>query len=310
MRYRRSTVSRVALYGRTYLDAEVTVPDATLGAGKGKVDVEVTPLLGGFAFNAARALVGRLPPGSLRVVTRTSWLDWPRLRAALPAGVELDAILASDPSPAPWPPISVILNPGGACKLLRSPADADANDWRIDRVTSGALAAALHVVGRLPSAFVGEVLKHARTSGSRSAWVGGDALTRPQEAAFDVVCVNTAEAQRLVRSTSSDPTELASALATRASGAGVRLVTGRGAAPAAAAVRDTRGRIVVHEQPPAPLKQADMRRLKGAGDVFASHFVVAAVFDSKGGPRRQLDVVAALAYAHENVARYIRRGMP
>lgn len=307
---RTTTVTRVALYGRTYLDAEVTVPDATLAEGKGKVDVAVTALFGGFACNAARALVGTLPRGSLRVVTLTSWLDWPRLRAALPDEIELDTILAADRPAAEWPPISVIINPGGACKLLRAPADHDADDWRVDRVAAGALAAPLQVVGRLPERFVAGLLDHARTTGSRVAWVGGDALSRAHEAAFDLICVNTAEAQRLVRSTSASPSELATALAVRASGASVRLVTGRGAAPAAAAVRDARGKIVVHEQPPAPLKKAQMRRLKGAGDVFAAHFVVGAVFDERGEPRRQLEVVGALASAHELVARYIRRGLP
>ncbi len=49
----------IAIYGRTYLDAEVAVALAVLAEGKGKVDVEVTPVLGGFACNAARALARR-----------------------------------------------------------------------------------------------------------------------------------------------------------------------------------------------------------------------------------------------------------
>jgi sugar/nucleoside kinase (ribokinase family) len=306
---RATTVTRVALYGRTYLDAEVTVGDETLAAGKGKVDTAVTVLFGGFACNAARALVERLPRGSLRVVTLTSWLDWPRLRAALPGEVELDAILA-ERARDEWPPVSVIINPGGACKLLRSPADDDADEWRIDRVAAGALAAPLHVLGRLPERFVGDLLDRARANGARVAWVGGEALTRAHEAAFDLICVNTAEAQRLLRSTTDSTRELATALAARASGASLRLVTGRGSAPAAAAVRDARGKIVVHEQAPAAIPKAQMRRLKGAGDVFAAHFVVGAAFDDRGKPRRQLDVAGALASASAVVARYIRRGMP
>lgn len=298
-------MTRVALYGRTYLDAEVTVPAETLAEGKGKVDVEVTALLGGFAYNAARALVGRLPRGSLRVVTRTSWLDVPRLRDALPDGVELDAIVTAGNA---WPPISVIVNPGGACKLLRSPADDDANEWRIDRVAAGALAAPLHILGRLPEHFVGGVLEHAHAAGSRVAWVGGEALERAHEVAFDLICINTAEAQRLVGSASTSPHELATVLAARAAGPSVRLVTGRGSAPAAAAVCDARGKIVVHEQAPSPIKRA--LRLKGAGDVFASNFVVGAVFDERGAPRKALDVAGALASASEITGRYIRRGVP
>lgn len=307
---RTGSVTRVALYGRTYLDAEVTVPAETLAEGKGKVDVAVDALLGGFACNAARALTRRLPRGSLRVVTVTSWLDWPRLRDGLPDGVELDAIVATDRARTAWPPISVIVNPGGACKLLRSPADDDANEWRVERVAAGALAAPLQVLGRLPAPFVGDVIERAHAAGARIAWVGGEALAREHEAAFDLMCVNAAEAQRLVRSTSSSPRELATALAARAAKPSVRLVTGRGSAPAAAAVRDARGKIVVHEQAPSPIKKPQVRRLKGAGDVFAAHFVVGAAFDERGAQRARLDVAGALASASEITARYIRRGVP
>ena len=300
------TAAKVALYGRTYLDAEVTVPIPSLAEGKGKADVAVTARLGGFACNAARALAGRLPRGALRVVTLISWLDWPRLRAALPDDVELDAIL--DGAPA-WPPVSVIVNPAGACRLLRGPADDDAARWRIDRVASGALAAPLHIIGRLPGPFVGELLERAHTAGARVAWVGGAALSREHEAAFDLMCVNTAEAQRLLPSGSDSPRELATALATRAAPGSVRLVTGRASAPAAAALRG-RARVTVHEQPPAPIPKAKVRRLKGAGDVFAARFVVEAVFDPRGRPRPRLDVAGALASAHEVTARYIRRGAP
>jgi sugar/nucleoside kinase (ribokinase family) len=302
-------MTRVALYGRTYLDAEVSVPDATLAERKGKADVAVSALFGGFACNAARALAGRLPRGSLRVVTLTSWLDWPRLRAALPDEVELDAIIDPDRSRDGWPPVSVIINPGGDCRLLRASGDDDADHWRIDRVAAGALEAPLHVVGRLPEPFVGDLLARARATGARVAWVGGSALSRAHQAGCDLICVNTAEAQRLLRSTSDSPRELATALAERAPAGSVRLVTGRGAAPAAAAVQGARGSVVVHEQPPASIAKAQMRRLKGAGDVFAANFVVDAVFDRRGAPRARLDVVGALASANKIVARYIRRGV-
>jgi sugar/nucleoside kinase (ribokinase family) len=303
-------VTRVALYGRTYLDAEVTVADAALAEGKSKADIAVTALFGGFACNAARALVGRLPRGSLRVVTLASWLDWPRLRAALPDDVELDAMLADDRQRYPWPPVSVIINPGGACKLLRAPADDDAPHWRIDRVAAGALAAPLHVVGRLPEHFVGNLLERTRATGARAAWVGGAALSRAHLTAFDLICVNTAEAQRLLRSTSESPRELAAALARRAATGSVRLVTGRGSAPTAAAMHVSRGKLVVHEQPPAAIAKRQVRRLKGAGDVFAANFIVDAVFDHRGAPRARLEVAGALKSAQQIVARYIRRGVP
>ena len=75
----RASEPRVALYGRTYWDAEVEVELQTLGAGKGKVDAQVVTRLGGFAFNAARALAGRFAPGAVRVVTVAPSLDLPRL---------------------------------------------------------------------------------------------------------------------------------------------------------------------------------------------------------------------------------------
>lgn len=301
------TAARVAVYGRTYLDAELTVPLASLAEGKGKADVEVTAMLGGFACNAARALSGRLPRRAVRVVTVSSWLDWPRLRAGLPDDIELDAIIAGE-TPAPWPPISVIVNPAGACRLLRGRAEGDAEEWRIDRVASGALAARLHVVGRLPAPFVAELAERAHASGARVAWVGGDALPRELEEACDLICVNTAEAQRLLGSASDSPRELASALASRAPAGAVRLVTGRAAAPAVAAVHDARG-IACHEQAPAAIPKAKVRRLKGAGDVFAAQFLVEACFDRRGGPRARLEVAGALATAQKIAGAYIRRGL-
>ncbi len=302
------TGARVAVYGRTYLDAEVTVPLASLTDGKGKADVDVTAILGGFAANAARALSGRLPRQSLRVVTVTSWLDWPRLRRGLPEDVELEAIVAGDPD-SPWPPISVIVNPGSTCRLLRGRAESDATEWRIDRVASGALAARLHVVGRLPAPFVAELAERARATGGRIAWVGGDALPRELESRCDLMCVNTAEAKRLLGSASDSPQELATALASRAPAGAVRLVTGRGDAPAVAAVRE-QGGIACHARAPSAIPKAKVRRLKGAGDVFAAHFLVEACFDRRGGLRSRLDVPGALATAQKIAGAYIRRGKP
>jgi sugar/nucleoside kinase (ribokinase family) len=297
-------VNCVTLYGRTYLDAEVTLPLASLAEGKGKADVEVMPMFGGFACNAACALTGRLPPGSLHVVTVASSLDLPRLRSALPDDVELDAII--DPSQA-WPPMTVIVNPAAECRLLRGAIDHNADHWRVDRVSAVALSAALHVVGRLPATFVGDLLERVHANGARAAWVGGASLTREHEAAFDVICVNTAEAKQLLGSQSDSPRELATALAARAKTTdAVRLVTGRGSAPAAAAVRGST--VTVHEQAPAPIAKEQIRRLKGAGDVFAAHFVIDAVFDKQGALRTSLAVPGALESAHDVTSRYIQWG--
>ena len=61
-----SVTVKVAVYGRTYLDAELEVPLASLAEGKGKLDVEVRAVLGGFGCNAARALAARLPGRGVR----------------------------------------------------------------------------------------------------------------------------------------------------------------------------------------------------------------------------------------------------
>jgi hypothetical protein len=295
----------VTLYGRTYLDAEVEIALATLAEGKGKVDVEVAAVLGGFASNAARALDGRLPAGSVRLVTVTSWLDWPRLRGALPASVMLDAILDGTGSSSSWPSISVIVNPAAACRLLRGRGDADAAQWTLDRVTAGALAARLHILGRVPSTFLAELLAR-RTEGMRIAWCGGDALSLEHETELDLLCVNAAEAGRLLGTTVRSPGELARGLAARATAIGaVRLVTGRGESPAVAAVREAQA-VRCHEgAAPAKIASSRVQRLKGVGDVFAASFLVEACFDARGVARRRVDVTGALASARKAAARFI-----
>ncbi len=289
----------VTVYGRTYLDAEVTFPLATLAEGKGKVDTQVTPVLGGFGCNAARALATRLPRGQLHLVTVMSSLDHPRLRAEIPTSVSLDTIVTGEIA---WPPISVIINPGGTCKLLRGAGDEDASHWRIARVNKPALASDLHIVGRLPAHVLGELARRLPRR-ARLAWVGGAALPRALEPAFHLMCVNTAEAQALLRSRSADPHQLAHDLAARARPDAVRLVTGRGAAPAVAAVQEARGHIRLHERAPAPVKKP--RRFKGVGDAFAATFLVEACLDRKGQPRAELDVAAALAAAQKAAGKFL-----
>lgn len=300
-----SSVPRLALYGRTYLDAEVEVPLAVLGEGKGKLDTEVRAIFGGFACNAARALGTRLPSGSVRLVTVTSWLDWPRLRAGLPERIALDAIV-DDATDGRWPPISVIINPSGACRLLRGRAEQDAASWSVDRVASGALGARLHAVGRLPIPFVAALLDRSRASDARVAWCGGDALPRELETRCHLLCVNTAEASRLLGATGRSPSELARELARRAPPGAVRLVTGRGDASPVAAVRGPRG-VRLHEGArPVPIPPSKVRRFKGVGDAFAAHFLVEACFDARGTPRRRLEVGGALRSAQRAAAKFIR----
>jgi hypothetical protein len=292
----------VACYGRTYLDAEVELAIASLASGKGKLDAPVTAVVGGFASNAARALADRLPASALHVVTVASWLDWPRVRASLPGTVELDAIIVDSLA---WPPISVIVNPAGECRLLRGRGDEDAASWRLDRVASGARGADLHLLGRLPDPFVRDLLAASRGTGARVAWVGGDAIAPELEVAFALMCVNTAEAMRLVGAGEASPRELARELAARASvDDAVRVVTGRGSAPTAAAVRTARD-IVLHESTPAPIPRGAARRLKGAGDLFAARFVVDACCDERGARRDVLHVATALASAQAAAARFI-----
>ncbi|MBA3452998.1 MAG: hypothetical protein H0T42_07895 [Deltaproteobacteria bacterium] len=294
----------VTIYGRTYLDAEVMIPLPALAEGKGKVDVEVHAQFGGFACNAARAVGARLPAGTIHAVTVCSELDLPRLRARLPAAV-ISAPILDGSDPTAWPPISVIINPAGECRLLRGRGDHDAALWRLDLVTPRARSAALHILGRVPLPFVGELLAQ-RTPSVRIAWCGGDAISPGLERELDLMCVNVIEAQRLLGTTEASPRILAEALAVRAVRPGaVRLVTGRSSAPSVAAVREG-SEVRCHEGVvPAPLAPAQIKRLKGVGDVFAARFLIEACIDEAGHPRVDLAVKAALAVASDAATKFI-----
>lgn len=297
----RAAEPLIAVYGRTYWDAEVRVDLASLAAGKGKIDARVDLGHGGFALNAARGLGRRFPAGALRVVTLTSWHEWPRLAAALPAGAVLDAILSDDTAP---PPVSIIVNPARECRILRDRQEHDSERWRVDRVPVGALSARLHIVGRLPAPFVAGVLAQAHARGARLAWVGGDALGEPLERELDLMCVNSREAERLLGRTGT-PREMAEALARRARGKdAVRVVTGAGRAATAAVFRVGRSFECV-ESRPAAIAPDRIATLKGVGDAFAAHFLAAACFDARGVPRRRLDVAGALAAAQRVATRFI-----
>lgn len=299
----RARGPRIALYGRTYLDVEVQVPLASLAAAKSKVDAQVIAIHGGFACNAARALGGRFARGDLRVVTVTSWLDWPRLRESLPDAVELDAILTD--AAEPLPPISVIIDPARACRIFRDRSERDAPCWRVDRVPSGALGARLHVAGRLPPEFVAELLASSRARQARFAWCGGDSLPLELERECDLMCVNTAEANRLLGTAGRTPRELAEALVGRARVRdAVRVVTGGGQAPTVAAFRQG-GAVRCHQARPAPVPPERITRLLGVGDAFAARFLAEACFDARGAPRRRLEVAGALAAAQRVAARFI-----
>ncbi len=279
----------LTVYGRAYWDVEVEVPFDVLPAGKGKVDARVVTRMGGFAFNAARALAGR----GVRLVTVAPRLDAQRLKDALPRGVRLDAIWTADRAPLP---ASVILNPARECRILRQVGDGDARAWRLAQVPKAALAARLHVTGRLPQPFVAALLAHAHRSGARLAWVGGAALGPRLERACDLICVNAREAAQLV-GTNDAPRALATALAERARPEdAVRVVTGAGGAPTAVAFREG-ARVRVIEAAPAPAKQ--IVTLLGVGDAFAATFVATA-FDG--------DVGASLKAAQRAAGRFLERG--
>lgn len=305
-RTRHAGEASLSLYGRTYWDAEVDVDLSTLATGKGKVDTRVRVRHGGFAVNAARALGSVFDAGEVRVVTVTSWLDRPRLLAALPEGVALDAILGEDLAP---PPVSVIINPARECRILRDPGEDDGARWKMEDVPLGALAARLHVCGRLPEAFVARLLERAHASGARVGWVGGDAVSPALEQELDLMCVNTREAKRLVGREGS-PLELAKVLAHRARPVdAVRVVTGAGGAPTAAAFRD-RGVVRVAQAAPAAVPPRQIATLLGVGDAFAAHFFAAACFDADGRARRRLDVRLGLKAAQRAAARALRSAGP
>jgi hypothetical protein len=275
----------VALYGRTYLDAEVTIPLESLATGKGKVDVEVTAVLGGFPCNAARALAARL--NDIAVVTRISPLDVPRLRATLPPGATIHTVSTDS---LDWPPMTVIVNPAQECRLLRTgrPGDLAASDF--DTLPD----AGLHIFGRVDGSLIAKVQR------GLTAWCAGSGA---EIDACDLACVNTAEARATLDRTDGTPRELALALLARAKRDGaVRVVTGRGDAPTAAATRD-----VVYESAPAPIPREQIRTFKGVGDVFAAHFFVEAVLDVRGERRPQLEVERALAMAQAVAGRFMTR---
>ena len=300
----------VTIYGRTYLDAEVTIPLATLAEGKGKVDVEVTAQLGGFACNAARAIGNRLLEGSVRVVTVCSELDLPRLRVRIPSVMALDAIVDTT-DPTAWPPISVIINPAGECRLLRGRGEEDAAQWTLDRVAPDALASGFHILGRVPLPFVGELLA-SRPSSARIAWCGGDSISEELEREMDIACVNVAEAQRLLGTSTTNSRVLAHALVRRAARSGaVRLVTGRGSEPAVAA-RLIGDSVTSYgaSSPPAKLPPSEIRRFKGVGDVFAARFLFEAFVDPKGEPRAEVAIERALTMAGEAATAFITAREP
>lgn len=284
----------IALYARSYWDHAIELGLDALAGGKGKLDVAPRRRAGGFACNAARTLAGRL---EARIVTVAGPCEAARLRAALPAAVALTAI---DPGGDPPLPVTVVLDPAGACRILRDPAEADAAAWRWAAV-GAAVDAELHVLGRLPATFVDEVVAAARTRGARVAWCGGAAIAPTTLAAVDVACVNLREAAALVGG-AGDAQTLARALAEAAQPDGaIRVVTG-GAGPTAAAQR--RG-DVIELVTAAPAAAGPVVTLLGAGDAFAAGFLAAAAFVD-GRPRAALAVEPGLAAGQAAAAAVVR----
>jgi sugar/nucleoside kinase (ribokinase family) len=290
----------LALYSPSYWDVVVAVAPAALAGGKGKHPAPSTVVLGGFAWNAARVLAaaGR---GGLRVVTVVPDDELPRVRASAPPGVALVAIAA----PPGWLPITVVLDPAGACRILRDPGAALDGAWRWDAVP--ATPAAVHVLGRVPASFAAAAVTAVRAAGARSAWCGGAGLPLAALAGFDLACVNAAEAATLLgdeRATDA----AARALAERALGDdAVRVVTGGARQPTVAAVR--RGAAIeLHAVAPTPLPPGAIATLLGAGDAFAAALIATACLTDAGAARPTLDVVAGLQAGQRAATRLITGG--
>ncbi|TMQ05568.1 MAG: hypothetical protein E6J90_48640 [Deltaproteobacteria bacterium] len=291
-------MSRLALYGRTYLDAEVELPLELLATGKGKLDVEVRAVLGGFPCNAARALAGRLRPEDVTVVTRISHLDLPRLRAGLAPGTQIEAITTES---IDWPPITVIINPARECRLLRSgrPGDLQASDLRAIPQAN------LHAFGRVDRDLIDAVRRAAPDA--LLAWCAGVPAEGADPAVVDrcdLVCVNTAEARALLDNATGTTRDLAILLADRAKPRSVRVVTGRGDAVTVAALHGDDG-VRCFECAPPPISREQILRLKGVGDVFAATFVVEAALDNGGERRAELAIERALTAAQAAAATFM-----
>ncbi len=298
-------MATIAIHGRTYWDVELDLLPDSLAQGKGKVDTEIRIRVGGFACNAARAIRALFPSVAVRIVTVVSPLDMPRLRAGLPDGVAIDPLCSDDPSLA-WPAISVVINPATSCRILRDRQESTDHLWQLGQVADDSLAADLHLLGRLPAAFAADLLERARRQRAKLAWVGGDSLPERLEREFDIVCVNGAEAARMLGVARQSPRASAEALAQRASAPGaVRVVTGAGSAPTAAAVFDGAA-VRCHEAPLVDVAPAEVATLLGVGDVFAACFVAGAALDSTGAVRESFDVAGALATAQQRAADFIR----
>jgi len=293
----------VTLYSRTYLDAEVEVDLASLATGKGKVAAPVRVQPGGFACNGALSFARYLPPESIHVITALNLLDRPRLHAHLPKGVSLDPLTTGVED---WLPISIIINPARECRILRDPHEDDCEPWQIERVSSGALAARLHVLGRLPTSFVADVLEQCRTNQGRLAWCGGADLPLDLERQCDLMCVNTAEASRLLEVSGQTTREMAEALARRAGvDQAVRVVTGRGTSPTVAGLR-LGERVRLFESSPIAVEPNRIVRLLGVGDCFAACFLANACFKPNGSERKKLDIDGALEAAQISAGQFIQ----
>ncbi|MHC5019447.1 MAG: hypothetical protein ACYTGX_04935 [Planctomycetota bacterium] len=298
----------IAIYGRTYWDAEVEVEIASLGAGKGKQDLPVRVMLGGWPCNAAANLAPRVGGDRLCVVTVCNPLDVARLAAQLPPGVRVETIDSGETA-ADMPPVTVIVNPSGGCRLLRDPLEHRNALWEHTAVAPSVAEARLHLLGRLPAPFAQAVVEAAAVHGGRTGWVGGDALPPALERELDVMCVNSAEAGRLLGSEQAAPEANARALLARTERPGaIRVVTGRAEAPAVAAVREPQG-VACYPAPATRISGERITRLKGAGDCFASVFCAAAWFDGPAfldAPR----VEAALAEAQRATEAFITQEWP
>ena len=296
----------IALHGKSYWDVIVAVPIATVAGGKGKVDARSNVRAGGLVWNAARALAATTP---VHIVTAAPAGEAARLAAMVPAGATLECLVGDgDDEDDGWLPVSVVLDPGGACRILRDRGDGLDARWHWSRVSAAAAAAKLHVLARLPEPFVADAVVAIHARGGRTAWCGGAELAPAIEPTIDLLCVNAREAAMLTGLSAEDPAACAHALATRAErDDAVRVVTGGGGRPTVA-VHRVGGRLHVHTFTPTPLAPAQVVTLFGAGDAFAAAFVRTAALDLAGAPRAQLAVAEALAAGQAAAERVVRGG--
>ncbi|WP_143206526.1 hypothetical protein [Singulisphaera sp. GP187] len=300
----RSNNACLTLVGVTYRDLDASLDAVEDGKRSGDVGIE----FGGFAMNAARAAVQSLPDGSVRLVTLVPWAEYPAVSRAMPAGAVLDPILLDDAPSGRLPDSLVLSDPSRDLRAILKGRHDLHSLLSLERITEGALGAAIIAVGRVPAAFARALLEQCQRRDSRFAWCGGAALPAELESECPILLVDRDEAIEMLEwdHPEAGTRELAVALARRARVSGaIRVVTGGGTRPTAV-VRDAGGSYECLEADPVTI--ADPRHPKGAGDSFAARFLAVAFADRSGSSRRQPALGEALQHARFAAAEFVASG--